>query len=222
MKSLDGYFELIDGKTYIDKYPPSVIKLENLKNDSIFVEFGGGIGNDINFLINSFGLNPKNVYFLDIDNDAYKKAFKRLKDFFGLIDYHLLLRDARKSNLKGNFADFVYANNMLHDLENKKNILKILKEAFRVLKKDGLFFGRTLSNEINEEKFRKILEKKERKGYENFSIKIVKAMKDNILVGINPKELSRMAKKVGFKKTYTKIIPTKWAPTRDFYFKFEK
>jgi len=121
MKSLNGYFELIDGKPYIDSYPSDLVKLDNLKG-SILVEFGGGIGNDIFFMINSLNLKPKNLYFIDIDPEAYKTAFKRLKSFFGILDYHLLLRNAIKSNLKSEFADFVYANNMLHDLENKKDI----------------------------------------------------------------------------------------------------
>ena len=221
MKSLNGYFELIDGKPYIDSYPSDLVKLDNLKG-SILVEFGGGIGNDIFFMINSLNLKPKNLYFIDIDPEAYKTAFKRLKSFFGILDYHLLLRNAIKSNLKSEFADFVYANNMLHDLENKKNISDLLKEAFRILKKGGIFFGRTLSNEINKKNLQNIMKKKEKNSCEKFSVKIVKAMKDNILIGLQTEELNRMAKKIGFKKTYTKLIPTEWAPTRDFYFRYEK
>ena len=78
-----------------------------------------------------------------------KKSLEKLKERFGFLDFHFLLRDAMNSNLKSNFADFIYANNMLHDLENKENIFKILKESHRILKIGGVLFGRTLLNKIN-------------------------------------------------------------------------
>lgn len=218
MRSLPGYFEHINGKTYLDRYPITTIKINELK-DKVLVEFGAGLGNDINWLINN-GLNPKELYYIEMDNEAFGYAIKNLKEVFGLYSSHLLLRDCRGTNLKENFADFVYANNTLHCLETRDNIIITLKEAYRILKNSGVLFGRTLLNKIDKQKLQSISRPKD--DNEKFALLTAKALQDGILVGLAKEELEKMAKQVGFTKVYTELKPWKWKPTTDFYFRFEK
>ena len=76
MKSLPGYFENIKNKTYLDRYPESIIRVNDLK-DKIFIEFGGGLGNDIVWLL-SKSFNPKYIFFIENDDVIYNKVTKKL------------------------------------------------------------------------------------------------------------------------------------------------
>ncbi len=218
MRSLPGYFEHINGKTYLDRYPKIIIKISELKN-KVLAEFGAGWGNDINWLINN-GFNPKDLFYTEIDDEAFEHAIKNLKEVFGVYSSNLLLRDSRSTGLKENFADFVYANNMLHCLETRNNIMIVLKETYRILKNSGVLFGRTLLNKIDKQKLQSISSPKD--DNEKFSILTAKALHDGILVGLTKDELKKMANQVGFTKVYIELKPWKWKPTTDLYFRFEK
>jgi SAM-dependent methyltransferase len=218
MKSLPGYFEHINRKTYLDRYPKKIIRFDELK-DKVFIEFGAGSGNDIDWLLTQ-GFNPKDMFLIEIDDDACSQAMKNLNEEFGEYSSHILLRDARSSGLKNLFADFVYANNMLHCLETRDNIFLVLKEAFRILRDGGVLFGRTLLENVDKQKLEAISEPKNRK--EKFALLTANALQDGILVGLTEREIKKMAKEVGFSRAYTEIKPWKWKPTTDFYFRFEK
>lgn len=217
MKSLPGYFEQIKNKIYLDRYPESIIRVNDLK-DKIFVEFGGGLGNDAAWLL-SKGFNPKYIFFIENDDVIHNKVTKKLKKF-GAYSSHILFRDVRKTGLKENSTDFVYANNMLHCLETKNNVTAVLKEAMRILHNRGILFGRTLLDEIDRQKLQDISNPKNEE--ERFALMTTKALEEDILIGFSENELRDLTRNVGFRKLYTEIKPWKWKPTTDFYFRFEK
>ena len=130
------------------------------------------------------------------------------------------MRDSRSTGLKENFADFVYANNMFHCLETRDNILSVLKEAYKILKNNGVLFGRTLLNKIDKQKLHFISNPKNND--EEFALQTAKALQEGNLIGLSEDQLKKLAKNVGFSKVYTEHKPWKWKPTTDFYFRFEK
>jgi len=219
MRSLENYFKHIKGETYIDKYPKNIVKLEHLKK-GVLVEFGGGIGNDMKFLLNQ-GFTPEKLFFIESDKEVYNKAVKILKKNPKLPDPHFLLKDAKKTWLSDEIADFVYANNMLHCLENKDNVIAVLREAYRLLKTNGFFLGRTLLDIIDEEK-REGVRNNPQSEKQQFAYKTTEALQKGILLGLSIEEMKEMGKRVGFSEVYAKVIPTSWAPIRDFYFRFKK
>lgn len=219
MKSLKSYFDHINGKVYIDKYPEKIIRLENLRK-GILVEFGGGAGNDIKFLL-AKGFPPEKLFFIELDKEVYNKAIGLLGKSFELFDSHLLLTDARNTGLKSKTADFIYANNMLHCLENKDNVTAVFKEAHRLLKSNGVLFGRTLLDKIDKEKL-KTLKNNLQSEKQKFVHKTARALQKGILLGLNPKEIKEIGERVGFSEIYSEIILTTWAPTTDFYFRLKK
>jgi len=221
MKSLQGYFKYVGKKTFIDKYPPSIINLEDLYG-KIFVEFGGGIGNDMNYLVSVLGLDPKDLYFIDSDKNAFKKAQRRLKPLFQPYDNHLLLLDILNLRLKKNSVDFVYANNFLHCLETKDKVKNSVRKGYEILKDNGIFFGRTTKNYIDREKLKKIEEKSEKSFAEEFIILTTRAFEDSKLLSLSENELEKIAFNVGYKNV--KIVPDRetWKPMKDIFFKLKK
>ena len=218
MKSIPGYFGHIDDKTYLDRYPPSIIELNRIK-DGVLVEFGAGLGNDLLWLIEQ-GATAERLFYLELDEEAYKIAQEKLGNQFGIYTYHLLLRDAKNSNLKSGNANFVYANNMLHCLEDKDGITAVTSEAYRLLVAGGVFFGRTLSAEINITRLEAIKDPQDNN--QRFALQTARALQEGILVGLPARELEDMAKCVGFSDVYTEPRVHEWKPTTDFYFKFVK
>ncbi len=100
-QSIPGYFEHIRDKTYIDKYPGSIIRLDDLKHSKI-VEFGSGVGNDVNYLISEMKCDPQNLFLIE-------------SDIFHFIDTHdnlerLLFRDRNYDEyliISQNFQDIL-------------------------------------------------------------------------------------------------------------------
>ena len=220
MKSLKGYFEYIDGKTYIDKYPSKIIRQKEL-HQSILIEFGGGIGNDMEYMISSLGLHPKNLFFIESDERAFKKAFKKLFTLFGRYRGHLILCDIFNFEIKPESADLVYANNFLHCLETRKKVKMCLKRAYKILRKKGIFFGRTVGK-IDMIKLKKLEKKKKKSFSERFIIKTTKAFIDGKLLLVTPENLKELALSVGFKRITIVWDKSNWKPVRDYFFRLEK
>lgn len=146
--SLRGYFDHIEDKVYIDHYPKSVIKLDELKNQMI-VELGGGLGNDARWLLD-FGVRPTNFYFVELDRAVYEQARTQLSMLAE--QDHLFLEDAKRTSLATGLADYVYANNVLHCVGSEISVLHVLEEAYRLLNEGGVLFGRTLHDNIDYKK----------------------------------------------------------------------
>lgn len=220
MKSLPGYFKHINKKTYLDRYPDNIVKISNHKGKTL-VEIGGGIGNDMLYLLKR-GLNPRDLYFIENDVSAYNEAVKKLKRQFGFYSDHILYKDAKNTGLKDNIADFVYANNMLHCLKEKEEILAVLREVFRMLQSGGVFFGRTLLNKIDQRRLKNI--SIPRNNEEKFVLQTSKALNKDVLLGLSRAEFKMLALNTGFSEVYTEIKKTlkKWKPIKDFYFRVKK
>lgn len=150
-------------------------------------------------------------------------------------------------------ANFVYANNVLHSLgyksledeldlrsyeerggEKTARIRKLLKspeekvrdvmiDAFRLLKAGGIFFGRNLTDYVNEDALAKLEAKAVKTKTDEFAIWTAKAVLDGTLIGVSPDEFASWAEQIGFKKAYTEEEPPdQTKPRRNFYFRFEK
>lgn len=70
MKSLPGYFQHTIEKTYIDKYPPSIINLDKVIKNGTLLEFGPGTGNDLVWLLQN-GKLPNQLNSLESDPEAF-------------------------------------------------------------------------------------------------------------------------------------------------------
>lgn len=245
------YFEHIKDKTFIDKYPSTIIRLGELK-DTVFVELGSGHGNDVKYLIEDLGLNPANLYLTESDIYYFVDAFDKLEELFGrhYNERHFFPRDFLEVSLffSNNFADFIYANNFLHclghktiydninlalhreklqdrqvKLKPKDKIKLIFSEVYRILKPRGVFFGRTLSRSLDNERLRGLEAKIKKSEKEEFALKTAKKLKLGQLAGLSELELKMFARDVGFSKSYIEIKEAEeWVPFRDFYFRFEK
>ncbi len=216
---LKKYFEYIGNKTYINTYPKEIIDISKLNN--VLVELGGGKGNDMHFMLTQLKLNPNNLFFIEKDPEIFLMVEKKLS---GLIDKsHLLLKDALNSKLPNNFANYVYVNNFLHCLESKENIAKQFQEVKRILKKGGVFFGRTLSNKIDEKLLSNFLNSKNLTANQKFFLETALAIENGELLGLSEKEFRNFANTSGFKNAEIQFVTNqKDRPTKDFYFRVLK
>lgn len=151
MDSLPGYLQATHGRTYIDKYPRTIIDIDELRN-GVLLEFGPGAGNDLLWLC-QHGMAPDRLFSLEADRAAYAiQSFVLREQLRGFALFHLPfdLSDSRFPP-EGGF-DFVYANNVLHCLGNAAGIYAATTRAFGHLKTGGVFFGRTLSDKIDSER----------------------------------------------------------------------
>lgn len=149
MKSLPGYFEdIASTKTYIGKYPASIIDLDALLNGGFLIEFGSGAGNDIKWLF-EHGKRADSMCSFEPDVEACWRLRYNLDGLLGCWSILHLPLSAFDSNFSDGSANYVYANNMLHCLGNEDNVYACIEEAYRLLKRGGVFFGRTLSDKID-------------------------------------------------------------------------
>lgn len=162
MKSLRGYFENIAGlKTYIDKYPASIIDLPVLLDEEFLIEFGSGAGNDIRWLF-EHGKAAHDMCSFEIDREALIRARYNLDELLGLWSIMHLPLDALNSGFKDGIVDYVYANNMLHCLSNEDKIYAAISEAYRLLGAGGVFFGKTLSDKVNPKRIAEVKSKQKK------------------------------------------------------------
>lgn len=73
-------------------------------------------------------VKPKDIYGIDISAQAIKKAKKRIKNG------KFQIADAQKLPFKNNFFDIAFCLEMIEHVDDPK---KVIKEIYRVLKKDG-------------------------------------------------------------------------------------
>ncbi len=147
MTSLPGYFQHIKGKVYIDKYPAAIIDLNELMKGTLF-EFGPGAGYDLLWLF-QHGMPPERMFSAESDSEAYRIQSYVLHSQVGIWAFFHLPMDIRDLRFRDEMFDFIYANNTLHCLGDKKGINAVVTKACRLLRPGGVFFGRTLSDEID-------------------------------------------------------------------------
>jgi hypothetical protein len=255
MINLAAYFNHIKEKTYIDKYPQSIIKLDELK-DSTFLEIGSGRFNDAKFLLERGIIDIDSLYLCEpYVFQVFCELVDRIDGMFGdnysfRNRHHICHGRIHENEFPDNFSDFVYANNVFHALgyktledeltirqyealsiqsqklpwallAPKQKIKEIVKDIYRMLKVNGILFGRTLSDEIDINLLKKLEAKKEKSEEEKFAILTARAVLEGELIGISPTELESCAKEAGFRHTYTEEKHT-WKPRRNFYFRFKK
>lgn len=268
MRSMEGYFEHIGDKSYLKSYPPSIIDLRDLTK-GVIVEFASGACNDARWMVEVLKVDPKKLFLIECDWYWFVEGLDTLEgclecDEYGLGSYfcggkrisccHPLpefeFSDVLSNTLPNLCADFVYANNCLHDFgflgvaeryelfrralggedvsqngtqRAKERIQRAIKEAYRLLKSQGVFFGRMLSNYLNQEKFELLRSKSYGSEKEEFVLKTAESLKKGILTGLSLEEFKMLAQEVGFEKTVLfEIQPENWIPVMDFYFRCEK
>ncbi len=222
MESLKDYFKHIAReypKTYLDKYPETIIRLGDLMQGTL-LEIVAGTGNDLLWLFQN-GMPPEKMVSLENDMEAYRRQSYTLHDALGAWAFTHMPIGIQDPIFNGEgIFNFIYANNTLHCLDHKEGIQKALSRTFTFLKSKGIFFGRTLSNKINKKRLESIAVPESEK--QEFALKTARAVQENKLVGILPEELEDMAIGAGFSHTYTESKKHPWKPTEDYYFRFEK
>jgi ubiquinone/menaquinone biosynthesis C-methylase UbiE len=122
-------------KEYIDKADKlHPIEYSNkfssmIKKDSLILDLGCGYGRDAKI----FCENGYNVIGIDLSKNMIKEAKERVKNakFF--------VMDLRKLDFEDNYFDAIWASASFLHIQ-KKEILKALKESYRVLKKGGIMY----------------------------------------------------------------------------------
>ena len=232
-QSMVGYFEHIKNKIYIDKYPASIIRLDNLR-DSIILEFGAGRGNDAKFLIESVGVNPANMFFIESDIFYFVDLVDNLENFFeSSLETHFFPGNVLSNYYPNEFANFVYANNFLHCLgyktleeiksfEQGDKVRCVFRETYRLLKENGIFFGRTLSDYVDIGCLAFLEDQSYKSEGDKFFIRTAKALQTGELIGISSVTLETYAREVGYNGFYSEIKPRLGKPVEDLYFRIEK
>ncbi|MFC1697310.1 hypothetical protein ACFL1H_03185 [Nanoarchaeota archaeon] len=258
MKKLSGYFDYLGNKTYIDKYPETIIKNDDLFDKKI-MEMGCGTFNDMMYLIDSLVISWDDVYISEPYIPAFCQTIDKIDKICGdgyCYENRLRISDRPLPNkdLSDECVDFVYSNNVLHALAYKsleekldynfyhekkiypcmkeknklfrvpnEKLVDVLKDVYRILDNEGVFFGRTLSAKVDMEVMEKLKNKKDKTKAEQFTYWTGEAVLDGTLMGLNPNRFSDLGKYVGFSKV--KVIeeePNPEKPRRNLYFRFEK
>jgi len=265
---MQGYFEHIGNKVYLHNYPETIINLDTL-TQGIIVEFASGTCNDAKWMLEQLGINSGNLFLIECDTDWFTDGLDKLEGcsecpYYGSGTYichgekteycrtlpKVEFSDVLYNKLPGLLADFVYANNCLHDFgilgladryeffermlqgedvtkdiakRKRARIKKGITEAYRLLKSGGIFFGRTLSDYINHERLGILQSKSDTSEKEAFVLKTAQSLQRGILTGLSSEDFTRFAKEAGFSATTClEITPEDWVPVMDFYFRCEK
>lgn len=137
-QSMIGYFEYIRDTTYIDKYPSTIITLEELR-DRIIVEFGSGTCNDAKLLLEQGIVDHRKLFLVESDTYYLVDGLNKIEGcdecpFFYMGECpddkpdnkkcgslpNICPKDVLECWFPDEFADFVYANNFLHCAGYKK------------------------------------------------------------------------------------------------------
>jgi len=101
-------------------------------------------------------------------------------------------------------------------------IKKVVEESYRLLNYGGIFFGRTLSDKIDERRLEELVTKCIKTEEERFAIETAKALQDGRLVGVSEKELGKFCRDAGFNAYLAIEKEPELKPVTDFYFRAEK
>ena len=130
-----GPLEFERNKELISRYLPA--------NNSIVIDVGGGPGVYAEWLAemghNVHLIDPVNKHILQ----AQKRSAKLKKPFKALFG------EARKLDFNGNFADVIILHGPLYHLQQRDERIKALKEAYRVLKPNGVILGFAINHTIS-------------------------------------------------------------------------
>ena len=105
----------------------------DIKEGSTVIDYGCGPGRYTKIISEYLGQNGK-LYSLDIQKLAMKYVNEKIKKY-NLNNVETVLANGYSSNLEENCADFIYAMDMFHMIENPNDFLK---ELHRLLKNDGI------------------------------------------------------------------------------------
>ena len=122
-KGLKGYFDYLKDKTFINKYPASIITLDELKNKSI-LEIGSGTFNDMIFLIQNKIISPEDIHMSEPYIPAFCESLDKIEQILGQgYGYknrqRISFKELPNSEIPDNCVNFFYANNVLHSLNYK-------------------------------------------------------------------------------------------------------
>jgi len=121
--------------------------IRSFNSSTKFVDLGCGCGWDLRRAVKD-GLRIDNAKGIDINplfrqiNFELYRDEEIMGDVFGV-------GDALSTRFKSDYFDIIHSGSVIHGLEERIKAIKYIEEAYRVLKKpDGVFFGRTLGNDI--------------------------------------------------------------------------
>lgn len=122
------------GKRDFERYISSDEKLTDILKNSrerACFEFGCGNGRMTEFLAERFNL----VWAIDISSEMVKLAKQRLSRFKNI---KYLVGGGEKIKINDNSIDFIFSYAVLQHLLNKRMVENVLREFYRVVKRDGL------------------------------------------------------------------------------------
>lgn len=122
-----GIFEFERIKNLIEKYIS--------KPNSVIVDVGGGTGKYSEWL----SKKGHQVYMIEPVKKHIRKAQSRANKLKN--PFKIILGEARNLNIKSHSVDLVILHGPLYHLQEKEDRLNVIKEAKRILKKDGVILG---------------------------------------------------------------------------------
>jgi len=109
--------------------------------DSVIVDIGCGTGRILRFMADYF----KKVIGVDISSEMIKQAKERMQT---CSNYELYETDGETIPLSGDSVDIVFSYLVFQHMKTREMVEKNFFEAYRVLKKDGVFKVRLRTDEI--------------------------------------------------------------------------
>src|SRR3989344_8561102 len=120
-EGLQGYYPHVQDKTYIDKYPASIISLDELQGKSL-LEIGAGTLNDMVILIQKQIVQPESIFISEPFIPAFCDSLDKIEavchdDLYAFKNKHRIsFRPIPNPEFPDLCVHFVYANNVLHSL----------------------------------------------------------------------------------------------------------
>ena len=130
---------------FVNRHIQRKINLKTKINKKIFLDIGCGVGRNMKYLIE----NGYTCYGIDLSLAAtkYAKKFLTSKNL-SKKKFHLFNQSSSKLPFKNESIDYIIADSSLDSMPIK-DIRKTISEAYRVLKKGGLFYSSLIKKENN-------------------------------------------------------------------------
>jgi SAM-dependent methyltransferase len=134
----------------IDAHPHYMEVIKRINESTRFLDVGSGPGWDLRKVIKD-GLIIENAKGIDIDPFLIQIGFELYRDK-EIMSKVFEIGDALSTRFESGYFDIVHSGSVIHALGKLNEVMKHLKEMYRILKKnDGIFFGRTLGNHYEKE-----------------------------------------------------------------------
>lgn len=136
------YFDEEKSENILPLHPILKKIFNNLENKRV-LDIGCGIGSIFCKALLFYGLNPNNLYSLDLDPKNFEKdEYPRKNKIVG---------SAENLNFPENFFDIVHSNEMTLD-NSEINYFQVLKEVHKVLKSGGIYIANEYFDIVEEKR----------------------------------------------------------------------